>query len=436
MASLNFLKRLLALNRDEPTYGPSMINVPSSLPPGTPPFLPAGSGGTVGDLDQESGSFQEPSGATGGPPPDFGGFSYPDPSRPANIGGPIASSRSVPTGLGRAVKRLQATLPGAIEAGIAGAATPNIAGGGPTDVLRSMAAASGTRRALEQTAYERQRQQQNDALNRQQMQARIELEAAQAAHARAQAQEKPKDDLMTVTAPGGGALGIWNVTKHEWELRSPAEPVKKKMSYADLEDQFIQEWRAESDPEKKAEVWNRLMDLRSGREKAAKETKQPGHWATDKQGNVSYNEVTPEGTPKTTKFGPLGVAKKETAAGGGEKPMTRKEAATLTVKKDAGLRKISLKYQKLHDDLNKDPLMPPADKQQRQEDLIRQEAEEAQGVQDDYETVVSGRTGQAQDPFDMAGFVAKRRKSLLADKQTTTAAQQPRRTAPPPNPFR
>lgn len=441
MASLNFLKRLLALNREEPTYGPSMINVPSSLPPGgTPPFLPAGTGGTVGSVDPETGEFHEPSGAFGGPPPDFGGFGYPDPSR-----NEVTGTRKVPTGLGRAVSRLQSALPGAIESGIAGAATPNIAGGGPTDVLRAMAVASGTSRAREHEALARRRQAEKDQRERLKDEANIieSRERAEAFRESREAARITKEEAAKRTAQeqyGQTSQGvIFNKKTGVIVEQKPGGLMRVTEAKGKA---------AGVEPDENGHYWLHQNQFKvETPQKPPPPTKPPGKWEKDGQGNVTYNEVTPDGTPKTTKFGKLGVPQRKPAAGssGGEKPMTWKEAGTTVVKKDAGLRKIALKYQKLHEALDgevavakaaKGPPVDLADLEQRREALIQQESEEAQGVQDDFETIVSARTGKPQEPFDMAGFTANRRRKLLADKQATKAVTQPRRTAPPPNPFR
>lgn len=426
MASLNFLRRLLALNREEPDYGPSMINVPSSLSPGgTPPFLPAGTGGTVGSVDPETGEFEEPSGAFGGPPPDFGGFGYPDPSR-----NEVTGTRKVPTGLGRAVSRLQSALPGVIESGIAGAAMENRAGGGPTDVLRAMAVASGTTRAREHEVLARRRQAENDERQRLKDEANIfeSNERAVAAREQREAARITKEtQLLKEEAlakekkyrvlPTGQ---VFDEQKGEFLAQRPngfvqIEPVEGK--------------RMGLRPDEKGQYWIHYSRVGVDPEpKPPTVTKPPSKWLRGKDGNELLLEQLPDGTPKITDFGKLGTPPKQTAAGrsGGEKPMTRKDAGTIVVKKDAGLRKVALKYQKLHDDLDREALVtPPADLEQKRADLIQQESDEAQGVQDDFETIVSARTGKSQEPFDMAGFTSKRRRKLLADKQATKAVTQP-----------
>lgn len=157
-----------------PSGGQSgMAPIPNAPPPGG---MPPGGGGASG-----------PPGMPGGMPPGMGGGYGPPgmppiagmPPMPGGIGampgggmGPPPPQPQEQGGLGGILRRLGGGLGGVISGAIQGAATPNIAYGGPTDILRAMAGAQNYNTQRNMTQYEIGRQRMMDAiqLERQQRQ--------------------------------------------------------------------------------------------------------------------------------------------------------------------------------------------------------------------------------------------------------------------------
>ena len=139
-----------------------------------------------------------------------------------------------PSRVGRGLRAAGAALLNALPAAIEGAATPNIAGGGGTDVMRAMQAAGRFQAGRDIMSHERGMKERQE--RRAGMTAEAQAEAdrataeAQREHARLYREQaeaakrgKPKDEYMSV-----GTGGLFNVSKGEW-VRQPEgklEPIE------------------------------------------------------------------------------------------------------------------------------------------------------------------------------------------------------------------
>ena len=156
---------------------------------------------------------------TFGGPPVPPGVAYPeigmvsmDPYQVVPDGDVYEEQFPIPTGETRIVEpkgpsfmdRLKATVPRMIQGGIDAAATPNIAGGGPTDFFRSMQAAQAGAANRDLASYELERQRRLDAQQEELRQAQMAEYRAQAARNQALANQPPKEPNVVQVSPEVG----------------------------------------------------------------------------------------------------------------------------------------------------------------------------------------------------------------------------------------
>ena len=141
----------------------------------------------------------------------------------------VGKRRTGPSKLGRMIGD-------ALTAGIAGASTENIAGGGGMDIMRSIQAGQGALRQRDILQRQEQRQREQDEVSRRKTISDAEESASRArmydTHAdlyrkQAEAAErtKPKDEVIAVKD------GLYNLTTNEWisPVTQPLEPVENQM---------------------------------------------------------------------------------------------------------------------------------------------------------------------------------------------------------------
>lgn len=159
------------------------------------------------------------------PQPGPKSFDFPEFKGPTGNSMTTAESRRPENGPSMLGKFVKGTLPNMISGAINAAATPNIAGGGPTDIFRAMQASQGAQTQKDLLAYNQRRQQTADDLA-----AKKEADQAESANIRAKAYSAAQD--------------------------SKSDPKT-------VEQYYVQAITAETDPQKQAALRNELAAFKS-----------------------------------------------------------------------------------------------------------------------------------------------------------------------------
>jgi len=251
-----------AMYDQEPIFEPEMIDIR------TPPFIPDGSE-DEGDQDEFSLLSGEASGPNRTPPSpeEWAGM----------VGGPVESGRFKKVGMRRTgPSKLARTIGDAIRAGVAGAGTENVAGGGPVDIFRSLQAGQGALRQRDLMAEQSRRQALKEEMDQRVNQSNIERNAAQSDLDRAQAaavRAKPsitaEQKLMADYLDENTTPERRQIIERYFRVKSGAAAEPKQ---AAADERLMEEYADLKTPENRRTTIKEALELRYGLKRSANMT--------------------------------------------------------------------------------------------------------------------------------------------------------------------
>jgi len=303
--------------------------------------------------------------------------------------------------------RLTRALPRALGAGIEAAATPNIVapGGlpvpGGASIMRALQQARDYGQQQDILGYNLQRQGEQDRRETTRVEAEAERDRAQAEALRAQV--GARETLKPIVTSTGAVLSPDGKTTLYEPMRTEAPP-------ATLEALLARMIRDGADPAVIEAVKSLTTEIHPPAQPRPVAAPKPfTSWREDEKGNVNLLSFEPTTGAKTvTPFG--GVGKPRPPTGG----ITPSRAETIERRKNLALDQLhnrtnaALRGRTVGGVLTR----PSAEEKRR---LIEDEADQAQQIQERYETSIENLTRQAVEPFDMRAFVLEKRKGQSSD---------------------